>query len=434
MKESLFVQYISKIFPKLGTLIEKVNGKRKNLTYLHKEMLRREYSADHKWTSAAVNTTYVAADMVALDSPLPIKKRDSLGKANGELPKIGLKYKLSESQINEVNIMIAQGAKFEQIAKKLINDSVKCSVGIDEKLEAAFLEGLSEGAVGIADENNVGVAYRADFGYLPDNCFGVSVEGHIAKEDVENVISRADAKGVTLNYLFIADSTYKALKQETWAKELVANYNGVSYSNPTNLPVPTASKFNEAFADEFGGIEINVVNRSVQGEKNGKSYSYKPWNADKLIFLPTKEVGALVWATLAEVTNPVSGVVYEVVDEFKLISKYSKNDPLEEFTSGQALVLPVIEGVDQIFSLDIKDSQAVDTTAEGSDTGDVTVTVWGETYTKSGFVAALAALGVKVSATATDATIIKKVNALSNEEEEKLKELAESALVESSQS
>jgi len=72
MKESLFIEYIRKIFPKLQTIIERINGKRGNqLTYLHKTMLRKEYSADQKWESASVNTTYVAADMVAMDSPLP---------------------------------------------------------------------------------------------------------------------------------------------------------------------------------------------------------------------------------------------------------------------------------------------------------------------------------------------------------------------------
>ena len=52
MKESLFIEYIGKIFPKLQTIIERINGKRGNqLTYLHKTMLRKEYSADQKWES-----------------------------------------------------------------------------------------------------------------------------------------------------------------------------------------------------------------------------------------------------------------------------------------------------------------------------------------------------------------------------------------------
>ena len=82
MNESLFQQYIAKFFPTLQKIIEKVNGKRNNkLTYLHKgenAMLTPVYSVDNKWESTSVNTTYVAADFVALDSPLSIKRRSSI--------------------------------------------------------------------------------------------------------------------------------------------------------------------------------------------------------------------------------------------------------------------------------------------------------------------------------------------------------------------
>ena len=100
------------------------------------------------------------------------------------------------------------------------------------------------------------------------------------------------------------------------------------------------------------------VDRSVITEKNGVRKSYKPWNADKLIFLTTEEVGALVWGTLAEKNHPVEGVTYTTIDDYKLVAKYSKTDPFNEWTSVQALVLPVIENVDQIYSLDCSQVQA----------------------------------------------------------------------------
>ncbi|MFQ8804117.1 MAG: hypothetical protein ACLR8Y_02035 [Alistipes indistinctus] len=62
MRESLFIEYVRRIFPKLQTIIEKINGKRGNQqTYLHKTMLRKEYSADQRWESASVNTTYAGS-------------------------------------------------------------------------------------------------------------------------------------------------------------------------------------------------------------------------------------------------------------------------------------------------------------------------------------------------------------------------------------
>lgn len=427
MKESLFIEYIKKIFPKLQTIIEKVNGKRnKPLTYLHKTMLRREYSADQKWESASVNTTYVAADMVAMDSPLPPKSRDAVAHANGTLPKVGMKKVLRETQINAINIMKAQGASFTNIANKLTNDSVACSVGIDEKNEANFLTGLSEGVVVVEDENNTGTGLRIDYGYLPQNCFGVETAGTISSDDIKRVIAKADKDGNAITTIAIALSTYNKMRQEQWAKELAANYRGQTFDSNTKLPVPSATLFDEAFADDNNGVTFLKIDRTVISEKNGKRTPYKPWNSNKLIFLTTQEVGALVWGTLAEATNPVQGVVYSTVDEYKLISKYSKNDPLQEFTSGQALVLPVIENIDQIYSLDISEAQAVDTSAESSDSSDEKITIWGQTYTKANFVTeynkiANDNLGAKV----LDADLIAAVNKLSDYKESKLKAAVE---------
>lgn len=427
MKESLFIEYVKKIFPKLQTIIEKVNGKRGNkLTYLHKTMLRKEYSADQKWESASVNTTYVSADMVAMDSPLPAKNRDSIAHANGTLPKVGMKKILRETQINAINIMKAQGASFTSIANKLTNDPVACSVGIDEKNEANFLTALSNGIVIVEDENNTGTGLRINFNYMPENCFGVEVPNFISYDDIKNVLSKADADGNSITTIMLALSTYNAIRQTQWAKELVANYRGQTVVEGTKLPVPTASLFDEAFADDNNGIKFLKVDRTVISEKNGKRKPYKPWNANKIIFLTTEEVGALVWGTLAEKTNPVSGVVYSTVDEYKLISKYSKNDPLQEFTSGQALVLPVIENVDQIYSLDITDGQLVDTEAESSDTGDEKITVWGQAYKKPEFVTEYNKIrGRKLAGTIADDKLIAAVNKLSDAEEAALKAAVE---------
>ena len=41
-----------------------------------------------------------------------------------------------------------------------------------------------------------------------------------------------------------------------------------------------------------------------------------------------------------------------------LVSKFSKNDPLEEFTKAEARVLPVVTQVDRIWQLDTTEVQA----------------------------------------------------------------------------
>jgi hypothetical protein len=432
MNESLFAKYVAKFFPKLQTLIEKINGKRnKQLTYLHKgadSILRATYSPDNKWEATSVNTTYVSADYVAADSPIPLKSRDKIASSTGKLPKVGMKKVLKESDINNINVMEAQDdANANKIIQKLANDSVSCSVGIDEKNEQALLEGLSNGYVAIADVDNPTQVLRLNFNYFPENTFGASVKGEVDLEDIKKIIDKADKDGNSILYIYIAESTYRALRNTRAAKELVANFKGQVYTDDTTLPTPTASVFNEAFADDNNGIQFKVIDRSIITEKNGQKKTIKPWNKDHLIFVCNEVVGSLVYGRLAEETNPVAGVTYSKVDEYKLISKFSKTDPLIEVTAGQAFVAPIIEDVDQIYMLKLEEAQEVDETAEKEDTDDAYVTVWGTKYTKASLISVMKAQGISINANATDATVINKINQLSDEDEAKLKVAAETA-------
>lgn len=429
MNQSLFAKYVEKFLPKLQKLIELVNGKRQQLTYLHKgagAMLRTEYSPDNKWESTSLNNSYVAADIVAVDSELPIKSRATIASANGKLPKIGMSKILKESDINTINVMEAQGGNAATIAAKLADDAVACSVGIDEKNEYNFLFGLSNGYVAIQDEDNPNALMRLNFNYPEKNIFGASTKGEPSIEDIKRVLNRADIDGNSVVKICIAKSTFDVLRQTREARELVANYNGLTYTEATTLPVPTSSRFNEAFADDNNGVQFKVIDRSVVLEENGKKTSKKPWNANRMVFICNDVVGTLVYGRLAEQTNPVQDVNYQTIDTYKLISKYSLVNPLREITSGQAFVCPIIEDVDQIYVLDISEAQEVDESAEKADSTDVKVTVWGVAYKKPEFIAAMKSLGVNIAANASDATVIKKVNELSNEDEAALKTAVES--------
>ena len=428
MKKSLFIEFISGIWPKLALYVkEKVNPTER--TYLHKTMLREVYSADQKWEGTSAKTTYVAADMVAMDSPLPIKKRGSLATSNGKLPKVGMKKILRETDINSINIMKAhytsattdeaKKAEKMRIIQNLTDDGVACSVGIDEKDEANFLVGLCEGVVLVEDEDNVGTGLRVNYGYLDENTFGTTVKGELSKEDFENVNDKADADGNTIIKVMMSKKKFDEIRRTRWAKELVADSEGRVYDEDSKLKTPSSTSFQEAFEDEFG-YGIQIINRTIVFEKDGKQHSVKPWNNDRLVFRCSEIVGSLVWGTLAEATNPVEGVKYATVDKYKLISKYSKNDPLQEFTSGQALVLPVIEDVDQIYVIDCNEAKSyeVDTTKEAADTGDTKVTINGKTYNKADVIAQLKALGATgVKSNSSDATVIAAVNGLSDEDE-----------------
>lgn len=417
MNSSLFLKYVLSFFPILKTLIEKINGKRKNeLTYLHKDtsILRRVYSTDNKWEADTVDTSYVTADYVAIDSPVPLKARDRIAVANGKLPKMGMKKHLKESEILALRMMEVQGGQTAEIRRKLAQDPVSCSVGIDERNEYALLYGLSNGYVAVRDDDNPKELLRISYQYLEDNKLGInSTKEGLTVDDLKNAIDRAASDGNTIIQFWIAKTAFDALKKTQGAKELVATYNGQSYDSNTKLPTPTTSKFQEAFEDETG-VTFRIINRTVRLEEDGVRRSVKPWNKNMVIGVCNTMIGALVYGQVAEATNRVNGVTYQQID-YKLISQYSTTDPLMETTAIQAYCLPVVEDVDTIYqiNLTVEDPTIeVNDEKEALDTSDEKVTIADKTYKKADAITGLNALGASLANNASDAEIIAAYNEL----------------------
>ena len=411
--------------PRLQRLVEKVNEKRQDTrTYLHKDstILRKEFKSDNKWEASSVNTTYIAADFMAFDSPVDIKTRPTISKANGKLPKAGIGRNLTESELTDLQNLAANGGNDERVARRIADDLVFCNVGLDELYEWAFLYGLYWGFVGMPDIDNPQNMMILDFQYLPENIFGTETKGVITLDDIERVFSAISENQDSVDTVWISKSALKELRRTRRAQELVADADEKVYTDDTTLKTPSESKFIQVFEDEYE-CRLRVIDRTIVFEKNGKKIKRKPWGNERIIFTCNPTVGTFAYGELAENRNRVNGVVYNLVDDYKLVARYSVNDPsLVEKTTGQSIAAPIIEDTDQVYVLDSTKSVEVDETAELEDEDDKFITYEGKKYNKASFVNALNALtGGRMSATSSDDAILKKVNTLSDEQEEAFK-------------
>ena len=345
MEQSNFLEYIKKFFTSVSHgVVEKLNGQKGTATYLHKTMLRKEYSVTGKWESLTVNGAMVAADYVAMDSSLPLKKRDSLGGASGDIPKTGMELQLTESQLSDLDVMVATNAQETQIAAKLFQDTPKVIGGVYERNEAAFLQGLSSGVTLVEDDKNVGTGIRLDFKFLAENKFGVtkvfSDTTSAPLTDINlRILAKASQDGNRVTKIMLDRATFNNIAKTDEAKDLYASSVG-NYSTQIR-PVPNFANLNSALQDTYGYV-FEIVDRSIVYEKNGVRTSYKPWTAGSLAAITSDIVGTLTWTKLAEMNHPVDGVAYETVEDYILVAKYRQNKPLGEFTSSQARVVPVI--------------------------------------------------------------------------------------------
>ena len=360
MIASLFSDLINKYFSAVvGKVYDRYNGENTEPTMLHKQMLTEEYSADLTWGSTDFNNSIVAADVVALESSLPLKKRDVITVAVGQIPKLGLKYERGEKFITDVNVMAAKGVNEAQVAAKVLDDVTKCVKGMDVRKEIMFEQALSSGQTIIKDgtmyAGNDGTGIRVDFGYPAANASNAEVTwgetGYSPISDIRNMIDGAQVKGVTISHLWMSRSQFDAIRTSTEGKQLAAVFNGNSIAAGVAYPVPSRAALNDALADEFN-VTIHIVNGSFREQlPNGTFQTVTPWESGIIVGTTSENVGRLVYGTLAEETNPVQQVAYQKSGSHVLISKFSDTDPLVEYTAAQALCLPVIDNVNSIYRL-----------------------------------------------------------------------------------
>lgn len=357
MNTSLFLELVDKYFRLVvGKITEKFNGSKKEQTMLHKTMLTEEYSADLTWGATELNHSIVAADVVALDSSLPLKSRGSVSQATGKLPKLGVKFRKGEKDISDINVMRARGTDEATVVAKIFDDAPKAVKAMDVRKEIMFEQALSTGYTLVTEETNDGTGVRVSFGYKAENTFHAKTaawgeEGYNPIEDIEQMFNKATEDSNTIGHVFITKVYFNLLRASIYAKKLVADFRGQIYLNENQLSQPSRQNLLEAFADEFGA-QLHIVDSAFRIENHDGSFtSIKPWEEANIVGVPTEVVGRLVYGTLAEETNPVNGVNYQKSGSHVLLSKYSKTDPLEEFTAAQAICLPVIDGADSIYLL-----------------------------------------------------------------------------------
>lgn len=341
-------------------IVERLNEKRANsaLTYLYKEKLRPQFSLDGRWASILAEYTRVAADVVALDSELPLKSRDTLEVASGTIPKIGMKLYLTEKQMKDVDSMIAQGVPLQTIIDNIFADTPRCIEGIWERIEDIFLSELSSG-VGVSERNN-GTGVRINMNFYDDNQFAVSKlwsnTDATPLDDIQKLVDKSITDANTIIDAYADDTALGLLYKNKQVRSQFAFNQGIAMTGSTTVPVLDFAKLQQIFLTKWN-INLHRVARRVKTELNGEKKNHTPWKTGTISFVCDEELGSLVWTNVAEASRPVEGVVYQTADQYILAKKYSKTDPLREFTASEAMVVPVLNNVDRIYTLDTQTVQ-----------------------------------------------------------------------------
>lgn len=359
MTKSLFFEITEKYLEGvIGRIVEKYNDEYNQQTYLHLTMLQEEYSADLIWSSSEFQNNIVAADVVAMDSSLPLKKRDKLTTAVGQIPKVGISFARSEKFLSDVAVMSARGAREAEIAAKILADASRAINGIIVRTEILFQQALSTGVILVEDASNPSIGVRASFGYKAENMFNVKngkrwgEEGFAPLDDIEQLFEKANADGNSIGGVMLSKSYFNKLRNSAQGKQLAAIFAGQVIVSLDTLMTPSREVMLNALADEFG-CPFRVVDSSFRIEgKDGDSKTVKPWEEANVVAVPSLDnVGRLVYGTLAEETRPVQDVTYVKAGSHILVAEFGETNPLREYTTAQSLCIPVIDNAQSIYVL-----------------------------------------------------------------------------------
>ncbi|WP_231464690.1 major capsid protein [Pedobacter sp. Leaf132] len=355
MEVTKYLELVEGYFPGLVLkIVETINGTNSQRTYLFRRFLKKTYSVDGKWEAITVNGQVITADYVAMDSPLPLKRRPSQSSASGTIPKSGLEMQLNESQMDAIDTMIALQKPQALIAAKLLEHLPIVILAVYETIESTFLQSLSTGVGLIQDDKNTGVGIRMDFKYRNDHKFGVTKLWSDPTSKPFDDLNRARAKakaegGKTITKWLITESDLMNIASTNQAKQLFAfsqNFVG------ENIPEPDFDQLNATAKKRFK-YDFEVVDRSMVSQKNGVNTTYQPWAEHAVVGICTEQLGDLVWKEPAEKNRPVDGVKYESPEDFLLVSQFRVNRPtLAEVVNSQARIVPVISAINDIFLLD----------------------------------------------------------------------------------
>ena len=258
MEASLYSQVISQYFkPVVGQITEKYNGENTPAKYMHLNMLTPEYSADMTWGSTDLNNSVVAADVVSMDSSLPLKRRPSFGNAKGTICKQGMKKRMGEKEQKDIKILLAQDNRMNEVIRKLAADDAAVIAGVHVRNEIMFRTGLSSGLSLASDINDTTVGVRVSFGYKDDHTITPTIAwgstGFTPVDDLTAMFDKATDEQDTINHVYIQKKYFNLLRKSQQGKELAAYAAGLIVATKTQqLPTPSSTAFLSVLKDEYG--------------------------------------------------------------------------------------------------------------------------------------------------------------------------------------
>ncbi|ARK08871.1 major capsid protein [Fibrella sp. ES10-3-2-2] len=304
-----------------------------------------------------------AASVVNRDSLTPLRSRASLDKLTGEIPAIKEKIKMTESDYREYKVIQAMGLdqnlQVQQALDLLYGDVKKVGDSAHKRLDIMALEAVSTGQISLTIVNNpdgLVLDNPVDLLMPLTNRIDASVMWTDAVNadpflDIQSAVDTANDRGIVFAKMLMAQTTWQKMRATKKVRDLMTLLAyGKSGAGDVGAAT-TLAKVNQYLADENLPI-IEVVNKPVGIEKDGKPGILRPFSEKNVSFIPAGKLGDIKNAYAIEETEKVDNVVYGTYKR-ALISKWKENEPFAEWTKVELNAIPALTAIDSIHLLKV---------------------------------------------------------------------------------
>lgn len=299
-----------------------------------------------------------AASVTTIDDKAPLRARPGVEKYNGEVLPIQEKFFMDQKTYREYLVLqsmpVSEETKRNQILDLIFDDVKNLGESVDKRLDIMSLEAISTGKITVNSANN------PDGVVLEDSLDLLMPSGNKVNADVVWSTSTADpfndfakirnamlaaGRPMSSGKVLMSMNRWLQMSRLKAVTDALVSFNSLAKGSA----VVTLEKVNEyLLANKMSTIEI--VDVPIPIEKDGGRTIIYPFEGNNVAFIPDGQLGIIENAIPIEKIKKNKNKDYA---NFKkaLISKWQQSEPWAEWTKIEALEIPAVEAIDDIFLL-----------------------------------------------------------------------------------
>lgn len=300
-----------------------------------------------------------AASIVDSDAPAPLRSRKTIERYSGKIPAIKEKFRMNQDDMRALEVLkalpINGGGSAEALISFLNSDIQEAAVSGDKRIDFMLMQQLSTLTVDVSATNN------------PDGIVlgVVDLLAKVYQKQGVPVVWSDTVNADPITDILTFTQWVRKTKGRSFGKVLMSFDLWINFMNCAKVQSKLIAYFNigkqaATFAVTIENVNmyltsnklpnIEVIDHITHIEVDGKPTFLSPFNVNAVSFVPaTDKLGTLHNAISMEKLHPVAGKSYA---EFgpTLLSKWSNDDPLVEFTGIEMNAFPMVD-IDNIFIL-----------------------------------------------------------------------------------